>query len=54
MHDIKLFFSIKIISQFRGAKKILEGKLTKALSKNTIFLKSREDNYFPDPTWIYL
>jgi hypothetical protein len=29
MHDIKYFFSIKLIRQFRGQKKISGGQITK-------------------------
>jgi hypothetical protein len=35
---LNFFFSIKLLRQFRGAKKIFRGaKLPKALSKNTVF-----------------
>jgi hypothetical protein len=39
MHDIKYFFSIKLIKQSRGQKKISGGKLPKSLPKNIIFFK---------------
>jgi hypothetical protein len=41
MHDIKYFFSIKIIRQFSGTKQIFQGDiLPKTLSKNIIFQNS--------------
>jgi hypothetical protein len=41
MHNIKYFFSIKIIRQCREGKKISEEeKLPKILQKNTIFQNS--------------
>jgi hypothetical protein len=42
MHDIKYFFSIKLIRQFRGGKKNFQrgDKLLKALPKNTDFQNS--------------
>jgi hypothetical protein len=43
MHGIKYFFSIKIIRQSRGAKKIFRGsKLPKILSKNIIVQNPEE------------
>jgi hypothetical protein len=55
MHDIKYFFSIKIIRQFREAKKNFRGdKLLKALPKNTIFQSpaGQLPPSPPGPTWI--
>jgi hypothetical protein len=41
MHDIKYFFSIKIIKQFRGQKNSRKNRLSKILSKNIIFQNLR-------------
>jgi len=43
MHDIKYFFSIKLIRQSRGDKKnFREDKLSKILLKNTDFQNPKE------------
>jgi hypothetical protein len=46
MHDIKYFFSIKIIRQFReGKKKFQGGQITKNITEKYYFSKSRRDTY---------
>jgi hypothetical protein len=54
MHDIKFFFSIKLIRQFRrgGAKKISGGTNYRKHYRKTLFFKIQGGSYPPGILWI--
>jgi alkanesulfonate monooxygenase SsuD/methylene tetrahydromethanopterin reductase-like flavin-dependent oxidoreductase (luciferase family) len=51
MHDIKYFFSMKIIRQFREAKIFSEGTDYRKYYLKTLFFKIQEEQL---PPWPYL